>query len=171
MTPRIQHPWNKTKQHQNNKTKTTIKKALSVRSAIPHPRVLGAIRECGGKMHMAERRWRAAHSDFFEAFRCYDEAGSARRVACLKYLVLATMLMGSDVDPFESQVRFHFGVFFVLCRRRRPRGGSCFPCPSPALNNAAAAARSLFLFFSNQKQNQTKRRRRSPTSRTPRSSP
>jgi COP9 signalosome complex subunit 2 len=55
-------------------------------------------------MHMAERQWARAHSDFFEAFRAYDEAGSAKgRVACLKYLVLAAMLMGSQVDPFESQ--------------------------------------------------------------------
>ena len=39
-----------------------------------------------------------------KAFRAYDEAGSPRRVACLKYLVLASMLMESSVDPFDSQV-------------------------------------------------------------------
>ena len=27
-----------------------------------------------------------------------------RRIQCLKYLVLATMLMESDVDPFDAQV-------------------------------------------------------------------
>ena len=30
--------------------------ANSVRSAIPHPRILGVIKECGGKMWMGERR-------------------------------------------------------------------------------------------------------------------
>jgi hypothetical protein len=31
------------------------------------------------------------------------QAGSGRRVQCLKYLVLANMLMESKVDPFDSQ--------------------------------------------------------------------
>lgn len=33
----------------------------------------------------------------------YDEAGSAQRITVLKYLVLSHMLMGSDIDPFDSQ--------------------------------------------------------------------
>lgn len=60
-------------------------KALSVKSAIPHPRIMGIIRECGGKMHMAERQWPDAATDFFEAFKNYDEAGNQRRIQCLKY--------------------------------------------------------------------------------------
>lgn len=85
------------------KLKELYQRALAVRSAIPHPRVMGIIRECGGKMHMHERNWADASTDFFEAFKSYDEAGSARRVACLKYLVLASMLLQSGVDPFDSQ--------------------------------------------------------------------
>jgi COP9 signalosome complex subunit 2 len=27
-----------------------------IRSAIPHPRIMGVIKECGGKMWMGERR-------------------------------------------------------------------------------------------------------------------
>lgn len=38
-----------------------------------------------------------------QAFKAYDEAGNSRRVACLKYLVLAYMLMESKVDPFDAQ--------------------------------------------------------------------
>ena len=38
-----------------------------------------------------------------QAFKNYDEAGVARRVQCLKYLVLANMLMNSDINPFDSQ--------------------------------------------------------------------
>lgn len=47
--------------------------------------------------------WAKAQIDFFEAFRNYDEAGSPQRTQVLKYLVLAHMLMGSDIDPFDSQ--------------------------------------------------------------------
>ncbi len=42
-------------------------RALGVKSAIPHPRIMGIIRECGGKMHMHERVWSEAATDFFEA--------------------------------------------------------------------------------------------------------
>lgn len=36
------------------KLKATYDATLQVKSAIPHPRIMGVIRECGGKMHMAE---------------------------------------------------------------------------------------------------------------------
>lgn len=64
---------------------------------------MGVIRECGGKMHMAEKNWTAAQVDFFQAFLMYDEAGSPQRISVLKYLVLSHMLMGSEIDPFDSQ--------------------------------------------------------------------
>ena len=54
-------------------------------------------------MHMAERNWNAAATDFFESFKNYDEAGQPRRVRSLKYLVLANMLMESNVNPFDAQ--------------------------------------------------------------------
>ena len=92
-----------TEQKNNKKLKILYQRALTIKSAIPHPRILGIIRECGGKMHMAERQWEKAATDFFEAFKSYDEAGQPRRVQCLKYLVLANMLMGSEVNPFDAQ--------------------------------------------------------------------
>eukprot|EP00178_Gracilaria_changii_P017781 TRINITY_DN506_c0_g1_i2.p2 TRINITY_DN506_c0_g1~~TRINITY_DN506_c0_g1_i2.p2 ORF type:complete len:440 (-),score=94.73 TRINITY_DN506_c0_g1_i2:1790-3109(-) len=82
--------------------KHLYEKALQVKSAIPHPRIMGVIRECGGKMHMGARNFDKAHSDFFESFKNYDEAGNTRRIQCLKYLVLANMLALSDIDPFDS---------------------------------------------------------------------
>ncbi|KAF9620870.1 hypothetical protein IFM89_015111 [Coptis chinensis] len=87
----------------NKKLKQLYQKALSIKSAIPHPRIMGIIRECGGKMHMAERQWAEAATDFFEAFKNYDEAGNQRRIQTLKYLVLANMLMESEVNPFDGQ--------------------------------------------------------------------
>ena len=85
------------------KLKSLYSRALAIKSAIPHPKIMGVIRECGGKMHMGQREWEAARNDFFEAFKNYDEAGVGRRVQCLKYLVLANMLMNSDINPFDSQ--------------------------------------------------------------------
>jgi len=86
----------------NKKLKELYHKALEIKSAIPHPRIMGIIRECGGKMHMREKEWEKSHTDFFEAFKNYDEAGSPRRIQCLKYLVLANMLMLSEINPFDS---------------------------------------------------------------------
>lgn len=62
-------------------------------------------------MHMSESmfisltkgNWPAAQVDFFQAFNNYDEAGSSQRVVILKYLVLTHILMGSGINPFDSQ--------------------------------------------------------------------
>lgn len=94
-------------------------RALRVRSAVPHPKIMGIIRECGGKMHLSEGKsegnsrsstsltykenWKDAQIDFFESFKNYDEAGSLQRIQVLKYLVLTTMLMKSNINPFDSQ--------------------------------------------------------------------
>ncbi|KZT08627.1 PCI-domain-containing protein [Laetiporus sulphureus 93-53] len=85
------------------KLKEIYNASNSVRSAIPHPRIMGVIKECGGKMWMGERQWNRASEDFFESFKNYDEAGSPQRIQVLKYLVLANMLTGSEVNPFDSQ--------------------------------------------------------------------
>ncbi|KAI8588068.1 PCI domain-containing protein [Geranomyces variabilis] len=87
----------------NKKLKVLYQQCLHVKSAIPHPRIMGVIRECGGKMHMGEKEWERAQTDFFEAFKNYDEAGDPQRIQCLKYLVLANMLMESQINPFDSQ--------------------------------------------------------------------
>lgn len=55
-----------TEQKNNKKLKELYKRALTIKSAIPHPRIMGTIRECGGKMHMHERTWSEAATDFFE---------------------------------------------------------------------------------------------------------
>lgn len=54
-------------------------------------------------MHLRNGEFEKAHTDFFEAFKNYDESGSLRRIVCLKYLVLANMLMKSNINPFDSQ--------------------------------------------------------------------
>lgn len=100
-----------TAQKNNKKLKELYEQSLHIKSAIPHPLIMGVIRgklyhknnqklelisqynftECGGKMHLEEGHFSKAHTDFFEAFKNYDESGSPRRTTCLKYLVLANM--------------------------------------------------------------------------------
>lgn len=121
-----------TAQKNNKKLKALYEQSLHIKSAIPHPLIMGVIRgthrllcsflkrtieksgvdlfrkfvcfaECGGKMHLREAQYEQAHTDFFEAFKNYDESGSPRRTTCLKYLVLANMLMNSGINPFDSQ--------------------------------------------------------------------
>lgn len=87
----------------NKKLKQLYEKSKQIKSAIPHPLTKGIIHECGGKMHLSEQLYQQAHTDFFEAFKCFDEAGSPRRISSLKYLVLANMLSQSDINPFDSQ--------------------------------------------------------------------
>jgi len=92
-----------TEMKNTKKLKPLYQQCLNVKSAIPHPRIMGIIRECGGKMHMIEGKWNDAQTDFFEAFKNFDEAGSPQRIQCLKYLVLANMLSESEINPFDSQ--------------------------------------------------------------------
>ncbi|KAK4377840.1 hypothetical protein RND71_004136 [Anisodus tanguticus] len=71
-------------------------KALTIKSAVPHPRIMGIIRECGGKMHMAQRQWAEAATDFFEAFKNYDEAGNHRHIQCLNKIVFQELNVPED---------------------------------------------------------------------------
>ena len=52
-------------------------KTLNLNSAIADPRIMGVIRESGGKMYMAQKDWVKAYNEFFEAFRNYQEVRDA----------------------------------------------------------------------------------------------
>jgi len=91
------------RQKDNKKLRQIFAKAMRVQGGIPHPRTLALIQELGGKMHMASREFEAARKTFFQAFKSYDEAGDVARLRCLKYLVMASMLHASSINPFDSQ--------------------------------------------------------------------
>jgi len=91
------------RQKDNKKLREVFNKAMAVRGGIPHPRTLAMIQELGGKMHTAAREYESAGKTFFQAFKSYDEAGDPSRLRCLKYLVLASMLHASSINPFDSQ--------------------------------------------------------------------
>lgn len=85
------------------KLRHAFDKAMAIRGGIPHPRTIALIQELGGKMHMQAREFEAASQTFFQAFKSYDEAGDPARLKCLKYLVMASMLHASTINPFDSQ--------------------------------------------------------------------
>lgn len=64
---------------------------------------MGVIRESGSKMFMAEKQWEKARAEFFEAFKYYQEVGNPRAKTILKYVVLASILSDSKINPFDSQ--------------------------------------------------------------------
>ena len=49
---------------------------------------------------MAERHWAEAATDFFEAFKNYDEAGNQRRMQCLKCVNGILFMLDSFHDAF-----------------------------------------------------------------------
>lgn len=62
-------------------------KSLAISGAVAHPKILGVIRECGGKMYMYEGHYEQAQAEFYKAFEDYDEAADPRRLQCLKCVV------------------------------------------------------------------------------------
>jgi COP9 signalosome complex subunit 2 len=77
-------------------------RTLNLNASVSDPRVMGLIREEGGKMYMSENNWGEGLNELSEAFRAYQEAGNPRAKTCLKYVVLASMLALSDINPLAA---------------------------------------------------------------------
>lgn len=88
-----------TEQRNTKKLKQLYQKALTVKSAIPHPRILGIIRECGGKMHMHDQTWSEAATDFFEVRMICAQVDNAGRARC--YCLVLTRWL----HPLNSHVK------------------------------------------------------------------
>ena len=65
---------------------------------VTDPRVLGIIKECGGKMFMSEKKWDKALEELYESFKHYQDSGNFRARAVLKYVILASILSGSEIN-------------------------------------------------------------------------
>jgi COP9 signalosome complex subunit 2 len=65
-------------------------KTLVLNTIISDPRIMGIIREEGGKMRMSEGHYMEAYNELFEAFRHYQEAG-AQVVTCLLVILLRSL--------------------------------------------------------------------------------
>ncbi|XP_022245947.1 COP9 signalosome complex subunit 2-like [Limulus polyphemus] len=82
-----------TSQKNNKKLKKLYEQSLHIKSAIPHPVIMGVIRVCCYP-GFTDERWNSSKPIYL----C-----NAWRTTCLKYLVLANMLMKSGINPFDSQ--------------------------------------------------------------------
>jgi len=70
---------------------------------VNDPRSMSVIKECWGKMYAAMNRWDDAYTNFYDAFRSYQDIGHQNVKQCLKYVVVASMLSEKDTNPFASQ--------------------------------------------------------------------
>jgi COP9 signalosome complex subunit 2 len=87
----------------SNRMRVIYPRTLNLNAAVSDPRIMGIIREEGGKMYLLEGLWLEAYNELFESFRAYQQAGNIRAKICLKYVVLASMLALSDINPFSAR--------------------------------------------------------------------
>ena len=78
--------------------KSVYPQTTNLNSVINDPRVVGIIKECGGKMFMSEKKWEKALEEMFESFKNYQESGNPRAKTVLKYVILASILSGSQIN-------------------------------------------------------------------------
>ena len=92
-----------TAQKNNQRMKHVYPQTLNLNSVINDPRVLGIIKECGGKMYMSEKKWSNALEELFESFKNYQESGNSRARTVLKYVILASILSGSEINFADTR--------------------------------------------------------------------
>jgi len=80
-----------------------VSRAINIHADILGLDTFGTINECCGYVMLFEHKWSDAKQKFFEGFKNYDDSASPRRLPCLRYFVLASMLENSGVNPFETR--------------------------------------------------------------------
>lgn len=75
----------------------------SLIAVINDPRVMGIIKECGGKMYMAEKKWDKALDELFDCFKNYQESGNIKAKKILVYVILASMLCHSEINIADTR--------------------------------------------------------------------
>jgi len=87
-----------------SRMKKLYPKTKASKSAVEDVRVMGTLRELGGRMYMRERQWSDAYNEFFESFQAYNESGKVdNAISCLKYLVIANIISNNSVNPFDAR--------------------------------------------------------------------
>jgi COP9 signalosome complex subunit 2 len=90
--------------HDSQRMQQIYPKTVNLNTAVSDPRIMGIIREEGGKMMMSEGNYEDAYNELYEAFRNYQEAGNSLRAKdCLKYVVVVSMLTLSNINPFAAR--------------------------------------------------------------------
>lgn len=72
-------------------------------AVINDPRVMGIIKECGGKMYMAEKKWALALDELHDCFKNYQEGGNLKAKNILVFVILASILAKSEIDFTSSR--------------------------------------------------------------------
>lgn len=67
-------------------------------ATIEDNRVVGIIKECGGKMYMSEKKWSEALKQFWDSFTSLVDSGQPRAVIVLKYVILTQLLSQSNTE-------------------------------------------------------------------------
>ena len=76
---------------------------MNLKAVISDPRVMGIIKECGGKMYMAEKRWAQALEELYESFQYYSDSGNFQAKNILIYVILAGMLCSSEMNHADTR--------------------------------------------------------------------
>ncbi len=87
----------------NARMKQVYSESQKLSSVVNDPRVVAIIRETGGKIFMGEKKWDHALNEMFESFKNYQEIGNTRAKTVLKYVILASILSGSEIDYAETR--------------------------------------------------------------------
>ena len=87
----------------NQRMKRVYPQTLNLNSVINDPRAIGIIKECGGKMFMSEKKWDKALEELFESFKNYQESGNSRARTILKYVIMASILSGSEINYSDTR--------------------------------------------------------------------
>jgi len=86
------------------KTKELYNATKDLRVDVKNPKSQAIIRECWGKMFGDDGQWPKAYAEFFVAFQTYLEAGqSTLAKKALGYVVIASMLAGTGLNPFDAR--------------------------------------------------------------------
>ena len=104
--------------HNSARMKEIYPKTVNLNAAVADPRIMGVIREEGGKMQMAEGNWEEAYNELYEAFRNYQEAGNSRARDCLKVGHFLHSFQGIFLDNGCAHPFVSFStLFWRLCCR------------------------------------------------------
>ena len=89
--------------HDKKRMKQIYPQTMNLTAVINDPRVMGIIKECGGKMYMSEKKWYKALDELFECFKYYQESGNIRAKNILIYVILASMMCNSKINHADTR--------------------------------------------------------------------
>lgn len=90
-------------QKRSKELKEVYAKTKRLSSTINDPKIMAVIKETSGKMLMFERNYRLAEQELLDSFKNYQDIGNSHAKNVLKYVVLASILSGSTINPFDNK--------------------------------------------------------------------